>query len=161
MKNCPYCNTPLEDNASFCPSCGNQQPPLNAQQPQQPYQQPVPYPTVDPHDHTADFSPEDIAENKLFAMIVYLLGPIGVIIALLANKESPFLRFHLRQSLKLLIAETITVLATVVLSWTLIAAAAGGIFIFILAIVEIICFVQAAKGQAKDAAIIREWKFLN
>lgn len=165
MKNCPFCNTQLEDDASFCHACGNAQ---NAQpQPEQPYQQPgyaqppVSYPAVDPHDHSAEFSAEDVAANKLYAILLYLLGPVGIIIALLADKESAYLRFHIRQVLKLLIVEILAGLATLALSWTIIAAAAGGVFIFILGIVEIICLVRTCQGKSVDVPIIGDWKFLN
>ena len=77
MKLCPKCNMQLEDSAAFCPSCGTQFIP-NATVTQQPY---VP---VDSADHTAEFDPADIQENKLFAAICYLTSAFGIIIALLA-----------------------------------------------------------------------------
>ena len=157
MKICPYCNSQLEDNVTVCPTCGNPQPA------QQPYQQPpVGYapPVVDPTDHTAEFSPEDIAENKLYAIAVYFLGAIGIIIALLANKESAFLKYHIKQCLRLTIAITIVSLATFILSFTIIGGIAGCIFLMILAIVYIIAIVNVCKGRAKDAPIISSWEFL-
>lgn len=39
-------------------------------------------------DHTAEFDPTDISDNKVLAMIPYLLGVIGVIITLLASGNS-------------------------------------------------------------------------
>lgn len=157
MKTCPYCNSQIDDNAATCPNCGNQQP---APGYGQPYSQPVGYAPLDPNDHTADFRPEDIAENKIFAIATYFLGAIGIIIALLANKESPFLKFHIKQSLRLIVAQAIVALATIVLSFTIIGALAGGVFLIILTVVEIICIVDVCKGRAKDAPIISGWDFL-
>ena len=58
-------------------------------------------PYVDPKDHTAEFTPQDISEHKVFAMLPYLLGTIGIIIALLAAKDSKYIMFHVREALKL------------------------------------------------------------
>ena len=123
-----------------------------------PYQAPV---APDPDDHTPEMDPEDIKENKLYAILVYLLGPIGIIIALLKDKESKFLNFHVRLSIKYLIVETILLVITAVLSFTIIIGIAGGVCLIIVAVLEIITFVQACKGQAKDPAIIKKIKFLN
>ena len=74
MKNCPKCGKPFDDNVAFCDACGT---PLNGA--------PAPVaavPVVDPTDHTAEFDPKDISENKVLAMVPYLMGWIGIIIAL-------------------------------------------------------------------------------
>ena len=188
MKTCPTCNSQLEDSATFCAFCGSPQPasapapapeeaaPQQAyapqpdpgaqqqqyQQPyQQQYQQPTAYPPVaDSNDHTAEYDPTDIANNKLYAIAVYLLGPIGIIIALLANKDSAFLQFHIKQSLRLTIAISIVAVLTFALSWTLLVPLAGSIFLCILGVIEIICFVNVCKGKAKDAPIVSSWNFL-
>ena len=55
-------------------------------------------PYVDPKDHTAEFTPQDISEHKVFAMLPYLLGTIGIIIALLAAKDSKYIMFHVREA---------------------------------------------------------------
>ena len=152
MKTCPNCHTTLEDSAAFCASCGT---PLGATPP------PVPQPKVpDPFDHTAEFSPEDISENKIIAMLPYLLSVMGVIIALLASHESKYVGFHLRQALKFTVVTVLSSLAAAVLCWTFIVPIAYGIFTAILLVLRIICFVQVCKGQAKEPAILRDFKFL-
>lgn len=82
------------------------QPPVYPQQPV--YQQPVypPQPAYDPADHTAEFDPEDVSQNKVIAMAAYILGTVGIIIALLAAPQSKYAAFHSRQALKLDIVST-------------------------------------------------------
>ena len=62
-------------------------------------------------DHTAEFDPKDISENKVVAMLVYLLGWVGIIIALLAANTSPYAAFHVRQGLKFVVLNCLIGLA--------------------------------------------------
>ena len=153
MKLCPKCNTQLEDAAAFCPNCGTQFIP-NATVTQQPY---VP---VDSADHTAEFDSADIRENKLFAAICYVASFLGIIVALLAAKDSPFVRFHIRESLKIAITEIILILIAVVGMITIIVSIAAYICIIILAVVEVICFIRTLKGRAVEAPIVKGLNFL-
>lgn len=152
MKNCPNCHAVLDDNAVFCPSCGIQ---LGA--PQQPY---ATVPVYDPFDHTAEYDPKDISDNKVFAMLAYLLGTIGIIIALLASSASPYVKFHVRQALKFVVVEILVTICIVLLFWTVIVPIVGGIFLAVLGVIQIICFFQVCSGKAKEPAIIRSLKFL-
>ena len=132
MKQCPNCAHPCDDNTAFCPECGlkfaaaggagytpNPNPGAGY----------IPY---DPYDHTSEYEPKDVSENKVVAMLVYLLGTMGVIIALLYQK-SPFVNFHLRQALK---------------------------FLVVLFVLKIVAFVNICGGKAKEPAIIRSIGFL-
>lgn len=121
--------------------------------PQQPY--------VAPKDHTAEFDPKDISENKVMALTAYILGTIGIIIALLAAKESPYAGFHVRQALKLTIVNVLLSIISLVLCWTLIVPIAGGVCAVIILVVRIICFFQVCSGKAKEAAIVSSFGFLN
>ena len=79
MKFCPNCGSPLEEGAVTCPNCGD---PLTLKA------EPAPAPYVDPMDHTGEFDAADISENKVIAMLPYILGVAGLIIALLARSDS-------------------------------------------------------------------------
>ena len=179
MKFCPNCQQSMEDTAAFCTTCGTAfaaatQPEQSAQpqQPQpQPQQQQVPpaaypppayayAPAYDPHDHTADFAGADISENKVFAMLPYLLDIVGVLIALLGARSSAYAMFHVRQALKFTVVEMLLALACAVLVWTVIAPLAAGVLLVVLLVIKIICFFQVCSGKAKEAAIIRDLKFL-
>ena len=160
MKICPVCQAQLDDAVNVCPRCGTvlpaQQP---AQQPVQqptgqptgqqpvhppyppqppygmPYRQPYAVPIPDPADHTAEFDPADIRENKLYAILIYLTSFVGIVIGLLAAKDSAFVKFHVRQAVKLMICELLLTLIVAFLFWTIIVPIAGGICLVILGVV--------------------------
>lgn len=150
MKFCPNCGTQMEDNAAFCPKCGVQ--PNAAPN--------MTYAPVDPYDHTAEFDPQDISDNKVYAMLVYLMGTIGIIIALLAAQNSRFVAFHVRQALKIVAVNLLMVIASAVLFWTIIVPIAAGVMAVVFWVIKIICFFQICSGKAKEPAIIRSLGFM-
>lgn len=149
MKYCPKCGTQMDDNLSFCPSCGA------------PTAAPVaPAAVVPATDHTAEYDPKDISDNKVVAMIPYLSGYIGIIIAAIIAKDSPYVAFHVRQALKLNVVSTLIILVSAILCWTFIVPIAGMICLAIISVLEIIAFFQVCGGKAKEPAIISNLKFL-
>ena len=181
MKICPNCRNQIQDESVYCPVCGSsigtapqftpQQSPTVTTEYTASYTQPPVYtsapPYVDPFDHTSDFSAADIAENKIYAMAIYLLGPLGIIIALLAAKDSGSIRFHVLQGLKLTVAEILGLLAmavTAFLMWSLrmrvlmlfvIAAAVIG-----LVVIHLLCVLQVIKNKVKEVYLVRKLRFL-
>ncbi len=123
------------------------------QQPQ--YQQP--YVAYDPKDHTNEFDPQDIAENKLFAILPYLFSCIVGIIVGMYVKDSAYVKFHIKNAIRLDIAGILIVLLCVIpfIGW--IAAIVCGL---ILGVVEIIAIVWAFQGKAKELPIISSIGFL-
>lgn len=180
MKICPKCGTPLEDSVKFCTTCGvNFQPAPTAAEPakennhnnfnnpQPPYgqnqffgQQPQHSAPADPFDHTNEFDPRDISDNKVIAMLIYLMGIGGVLIALLSQSHSAYVAFHLRQALKFMVCNSLLAIAAVVFSWTFIVPIVCAIAIVVLLVVKIICFVDICNGNAKEPAIIKNLDFL-
>lgn len=169
MKACPQCNNMIDDQAEFCPACGAQF--AAVQQPAQPAAPGVPYtaaqppyaapaPAFDPYDHTAEFDAQDISENKVIAMVAYLIPVLGVIIALIAAANSKYAAFHVRQALKLTVVSTLVALCSAVLCWTFIVPIAGGVCSVIVFVLQIIAFFQVCGGKAKEPAIIRSLGFL-
>lgn len=178
MKLCPGCSSPIEDSAKFCTACGTSiesEPKVetaeNAEQPKKTeptasgtsygYQSGgySAYPG-DPYDHTADFDPRDISDNKVIAMLIYLMGIVGIVIALLSQNNSPYVAFHLRQALKIMVVSTLAVFIIAMLCWTVIVPLAGVCFIAALFVVKIICFFDICKGKAREPHIIRNFDFL-
>lgn len=178
MRNCPNCNTPVDDGAVFCNNCGirlipayanpgtqeapnaNPNPNFN-QNPYAAYGAPIyNQPMRDPYDHTAEYEAKDISDNKVIAMLVYLLGIVGIFLAIFVAPSSPYVSFHVRQSLKFVVCEVLLTIVTALLCWTfLVPLAAIGLFIAF-TVIKVICFVQICNGEAKEPAIIRSLNFL-
>ena len=118
------------------------------------------YGPYDPYDHTSEFTAKDISDNKVIAMLVYLMGTIGIIVALLASKDSPYLSFHVRQALKFTVLEVLTGIITLLLFWTFIVPIAAGIFGIVLFVCKIIAFFSICKGNAKEPYVVRSFNFL-
>ena len=172
MKNCPTCNNQLEDHQAFCSNCGtsfNQQQTQYQNQYQQNQQQAPMYApqgqynsyNTNQNDHTAEFEPKDISENKIIAMMLYLLSFLGIIIALFYKDKSAYVKFHLHIAFKFLITEALLGIAIGVLFWTFIVPILGGIAFTALWVIKIICFFQVCSGKACDPPIIRSIKFYN
>lgn len=155
MATCPNCGAPLPEGVSFCTNCGAAAPVSSesASASGATYK--------DPYDQTGKFSTVEIAEGKLYALAAYLLGPLGMIIALLGAKNNRFTMFHLHQSLRFAILYVFLGLIAAVLCFTVIVPIVAGIAIVVLMVIELIAVIQACGGQAKEAAIIRSIDFLN
>ena len=112
-------------------------------------------------DHTAEFDPKDIEDNKVVAMLVYLMDVVGVVVAsLVCTGNSPYVSFHIRQSLKITVLEVLSALCITLLFWTIIAPVIGGIFMLVLNVVKFICFVRVGKNLAIEPPVVRDVKFL-
>ena len=144
----PNCGAQVGDGIPFCPQCGT---PLTGA---------MPVFTVDIYDHTAEFDPMDISDNKVYGMLCYLMGTLGVIIALLASNNSPYLRFHIRQAIKLTVTSLLLGIAAILLCWTIIIPIAAGVGCIIIAVLRIIAFFQICNSKAVEPAIVRTLGFL-
>lgn len=166
MKMCPNCHGQINDDAVFCPICGTAVDaiPTLPPRPDATYSRPPEYappvPAFDPYDHTKEFEEADIAGNKLTCMLVYLLDFIGIIIALLAAKDSAYVNFHVRQAMKFTVVEVLLALVMGLLCWTVIVPILGAAALIVLLIIKFVSFVQVCGGNAKEPALIRSLSFL-
>ena len=152
MKECPKCGSQLEDSAVFCTNCGAT---LSGETPDHPV-----YTDANAYDHTAEFSPRDVSENKVLCMFIYLGGALGLIVALLAGGNSGYVAFHVRQALKIQVCEILVAILSVILAWTFLVPIAGAVCLVIILVLRIIAFFQICSGKAVEPAIVRELAFL-
>ena len=112
-------------------------------------------------DTTADFDPDDIAKNKVYAVLAYFT--ILVLIPIFIAKDSKYARYHANQGLVLLLFEIVgSILVGVVaaISSTLGSVCSGllGLVTFVLLIIGII---NAVDGRAKELPVIGNIRILN
>lgn len=174
MNNCPRCNAQLEDNAAFCPNCGfsvaqqtsaqpqQAQPTPQEQQPQYNQYAAAPAPVVNQYDHTAEFSAEDVSENKLLAAVIYVSSILGIIVALIAqsSRKSKYLDFHIKQGLKSFVVMFFLGVIAAVLSWTCIFAIAAAVCEVIVLVCNYICLFKSLANKSIEIPIIRSLGFL-
>ena len=149
MAFCSKCGSEVPEGTAFCPSCGAQ---VGAG---------VSASVMVPEwDHTAEFTPEDVSNGKLFAMLSYLTGLLGIVLTYLGAKDSAYAMFHAKEALKINVCMILVGLASGLLSWTCIVPIAGGIAICILTVLCFIGFFSVCKGNAKELPILRGMAFL-
>ena len=125
----------------------------------------------DQTDHTAEFDPNDIAQNKGMALLSYL--SLLFLIPLLACPNSRYARFHANQGLVLFLAEVILGVASGIVSLILrmafyfspVGSVLVGLISFAVAVVILIMVVlgliNAANGKAKELPVIGKIKLVH
>ena len=146
MKQCPNCGTYCDDTVAYCNACGA---PVNADAPYQG--------AYDPYDHTAEYDANDVSQNKVLAMIPYLMGWVGIIIALLAVNNSPYVAYHVKQALKI---QVVTILSVVLLIVPILGWIAYAVCSVILLVLILMGFFQVCGGKAKELPILKNLGFL-
>ena len=123
MKYCPHCGAEIADDVRFCPTCGKET---------------VITVTVN---NDPQFDAQDIADNKMLAMLGYLTCGI---LPMLGARNSAYAMHHTNQALWIFIGSLLCGLVCIipVLGW--LVAAIGSIFLLVC---EIIGIVRALKGS--------------
>ena len=162
MAFCNNCGTQLADDAAFCPNCGTkveipfaEAEQIKEQAPQTEEKKFDFNEVMNTADTTAEFTQDDINNNKIYAVLAY----IGILffVPLLAAKESKFAQFHANQGVVLFIAGIICGAVNVVPILGQIVSVIGGI---IVAVLSIIGLINAATGKAKELPIIGKFKLI-
>ena len=140
---CPKCGTQVPENDHFCPNCGEAV--ANAAA------------APDVCDHTAMFDPEDTKRTHILAALCYL-SFVLIVIALLLEPNSKFLRYHINQSILISIFGIVIGIVAIVpfLGW--IASFVGAIMAVVFTVMGVI---RAYKGEAKDLPIIGKYTIVN
>ena len=122
MKYCPHCGAEIADDVRFCPTCGKET-------------------VVVVNNTDPQFDPQDIADNRMLAMLGYLT--MGVL-PMIGARNSAFAMHHTNQALWIFIGTLLCGLVCIIpiLGW--IIGAIGSIFLLVC---EIIGIVRALKGS--------------
>lgn len=136
---CQKCGTQIPEGDHYCPICG----------------EPAGFAPKAPSesDHSAMFTAEDSAKTRFLAALCYF-NFIFIIISLLLEPDSKFLRYHINQSLLLTIFSAVCGVAAIIpiLGW--IACVVGSIASVVFMIMGI---VRAINCEAKDLPIIGKY----
>ncbi len=180
MKQCTNCGTQFDDNVQFCPNCGQVAAQNNAQQGTQNtapnaaqngaqgnYQQYAGTPygyapqyVPNPYDHTAEFSAQDVSEHKPYALLLYISGIIGIVVCLLLRSDSPFLKFHLKQVVKIFVTQALVIMFGALLAFTIIVPLAAAVCLVVLFVIQLICFFRVCGGKSVEPPIVAGLSFL-
>lgn len=139
---CPKCGTNIPENDRFCPTCG--EPVFGGS-------------TPDESDHTAEFESQDIERTRILSALCYL-NFIFIIIALLLEPNSKFLRYHVNQSLVLTIFGLACGVIAIIplIGWILSIVGAIAYVVF-----TIIGIVHSIKRCAKDLPLIGKYTIVH
>ncbi len=157
MKYCESCGAKIESDSKFCPVCGAR---LNLSESEKKTQTQTRIEEVfnsftNTANTTADFSPEDIAKNKLMAVVAYL--GVLVMIPLFIAKDSPFARYHTNQGLILFVFSLLSYVVGLIPYVGWIVGAVISIFTLLLIVVGVL---NAVKGEAKELPLIGKIRIL-
>ena len=185
MAFCSKCGAQVEDGVKFCPACGNdlsaenaapaadtaaqsaqtgaESAAQNAFQNLQGLNQTA--------DTTSEYDPKDIADNKVMAILAYILFFIPLIAG--TYKTSPYVKFHTNQGTALFIlyaAYGIVQRVLLTIFYVVFSHLLWGIYVLISAVLGllwlipfvlfIIGIVNAANGKAKELPIIGGFKII-
>ena len=169
MSFCVKCGQKLEDDALFCPGCG--QAVCEAENKGKSSAQKTVEDAFTQFNNTPDTTGEydmfDIKNNKALAVLSYI--GILVLVPILAAKNSKFARFHANQGLVLLIANVAySIIQSVVLNilaWTIaplyqIAKTLLNLVSLVFVVLMIIGIVNSANGKAKELPVIGKLRLL-
>lgn len=169
MSFCVKCGQKLEDDALFCPGCGQavSEPENKGKSSAQQKVEDAFNQFNSTPDTTHDYDPNDIKNNKAMAILAYF--GLLVLIPLFAAKESKFARFHTNQGLVLFIAyiifKIVAEVALGILFWTILPVYKIAELLFdligiLFIVLVIIGIVNAGSGKAKELPILGKLRIL-
>ncbi len=135
---CQKCGTQIPENDHYCPTCGEPAPGAK---------------TPSESDHTAMFDPEDVKRTRLLAALCYV-SLLFVIIGLLVEPNSKFIRYHINQSFVLYIFGILGGVVAIIpfIGWIVAAVVSVMLIVFM-----IMGIVRACKGEAKDLPLVGKY----
>lgn len=155
MKICKSCGNHLDDGAKFCPACGSKLENSSESSAAQTKFEEFVDDFTNTADTSAEYTAEDVANNKLMAILAYL--SLLFLVPLLAAKESPFARYHTNQGVILFIIHTVGVLLTQIPEVGWIVGAIISVFTTVLTIIGIL---NAYNGKAKELPLVGKFRII-
>lgn len=163
MAVCSKCGARVDDGATVCPNCGAPMPQGSAGDRFREEMRNI----GDTAESTAEFTPDDIRENKVVSVFAY----IGILFLapLLAAGKSKFARYHTNQGLVLFLFSLVYGVATWLVRWIIglilppVAAVLGVIFniaSLVFLVLAVIGIVNVCNGKAKDLPVIGRIRLL-
>ncbi len=115
---------------------------------------------LDTPDYTLKMNPNDIAANKVYAVLSYF--SFLVVIPILAAKKSRFAQFHANQGAVLFAVEVISSVVFGIISGfsSTVAAILSGLFSILLFLFILLGIINAIDGKAKELPIIGKFNIL-
>lgn len=110
----------------------------------------------DEYDKTELFEETDVNEHRFFAILIYLTGVVGIILALLKDKNSPYLKFHIQEGIKIVTLDALVLILSAILSWTVIVPILGIMTLLTSTVIKLTSTFWTYKGLTKNAIIIRK-----
>ena len=175
MALCGKCGAEMADGVKICPACGAEAEASASEAPKTESAANKIAGINNTADSTADYDAQDIADNKIMAVLAYF--GLLFLIPLLAAPKSKFARFHANQGIVLCIVLVgygiVNVILTIILGAIFLStwnSAMWGIYSFLTIILSLVWIIpgilailgiyNAATGKAKELPIIGKFKIL-
>ncbi len=159
MKFCVHCGAKIDDDAIFCPSCGQKIEEQNEGNGNFNYQN-NDYSQYQQQNNSQQFNAEgfdyrDVEDNKVISFLSYL--GILFIIPLIAAPNSYYAKFHANQGLLLFIMEMVCglICAIPIVGWIV-----GGIGEILSVVFTIMGIINALTGKAKELPIVGKYRII-
>lgn len=177
MKTCKNCGAQVPDEKKYCGACGyrfNEENAYSNSQSQygggQDFSRMAGNLFTDGADRTSEFDPQDIAANKIYAIIACF--GILFFVPLVAAPQSRYGRFFANQSLLLLIAAAVISVASGIIStifnvlgivfflFSILGALISAVLMIIPFVLFIILLINAASSRAKELPVIGKYTLI-
>ena len=155
----PPQGNPVPPQGNQVPPQGNPVPPQYNTAPNQNQTAPV-NAMFQTTDHTAEFHPQAVKDGKVMSILAYI--GILVLIPLFAEKNNPYVRFHVNQGFVLFI---LSIAASIVSTIFMFIPVFGAILVSLVSLAQlalmIIGIVNAATDSAKELPVIGKFKWIS
>ncbi len=161
MKYCPSCKNKIEKGEKFCKVCGMMLDDNSAENKTESFirtaAENAVYNFANTANTTAEYSIDDINKNRVMSAVSYIGILFLIPILRKSTDKSPFLRYHVNQSILLFIISFIGFLTVMIPQIGWIIATVFSVFSFALFIIGV---KNALKGEAKELPVIGRIRIL-